>query len=712
MMRIPSAFTLVGFIVCLCHAREAPGAVIYVKDDATGTANGQSWANAFTDLQDALTTATPGDEIWVAAGTYKPTPTTDRTKSFVMKTGVGLYGGFAGTDETTRSQRNWVANKTILSGDIGAAGDNSDNSYHVVVGANNAVLDGFTIARGNARTNNSGGLIYGGGMFNDSCSPTVTNCIFSGNLADDGGGMYNGNSASPAVTNCTFTGNAADYSGGGIYDNGGASPTVINCTFNDNMAGNDGGGIYNVNASPTVTNCAFIGNRVNLFGGGINNHNASPMVTNCMFSGNVAVEGGGMDNDMSASPTLTNCMFNGNEGVLSGGGINNDNASPTVTNCTFSANTSGDWGGGMNNYNASPIVTNCTFIGNTAIRAGGGIYLNSNGRVTNSIFWDNSAALGAEVSTFGGNPTFHHCDIKGSGGSGTKWDSTFGTDDGGNIDGDPQFVNAANPAGTDGIWRTSDDGLALKPTSPCIRTGTPADAPLLDILGNPRLGTPDMGAYETSILIGIISPFGNQTFEGGGFIPIHWATNPAIAGTGVKLEIWNAQGRMADLGYDWNPNGEGTSQFLLPLLPEASDYRIRIISTWNPSLYAESIGLLTITGGPLRVYMPAGGDVWPAGTSQLLWWQSNPLFSGTEVGFELWEGGRKVADLGLGYSPNGEYVNEIVVPSVAPGTDYKVRVISLWNPAWFAENEGFITIQNPGYVPRNEVDANAWTIYR
>jgi hypothetical protein len=79
-------------------------------------------------------------------------PGDPRTATFQMKSGVALYGGFSGT-ETARNQRDWAANVTILSGDIGAEGDNSDNSYHVVTANNtdaSAVLDGFTISGGNA----------------------------------------------------------------------------------------------------------------------------------------------------------------------------------------------------------------------------------------------------------------------------------------------------------------------------------------------------------------------------------------------------------------------------------------------------------------------------------------------------------------------------------------------------------------------------------
>jgi hypothetical protein len=240
-------------------------ATVYVDSNpAITTRNGQSWATAYAALQSVLTAAVSGTTIKVADGTHKPTSGTDRNVSFILKNGVGLYGGYAGFGAIDPNMRDVEAYPTILSGDIGVAGSNTDNSYHVVVGSNTdatAVLDGFTITAGNASP--SSGWDYGGGMYVSSGSPTFNNCTVISNASNwGGGGMYN-YSSSPTLTNCAFSGNSATI-GGGMYNDDSSSPTLTNCTFSGNTAAglfNSGGGMKNDYASsPTLTNCILWGN--------------------------------------------------------------------------------------------------------------------------------------------------------------------------------------------------------------------------------------------------------------------------------------------------------------------------------------------------------------------------------------------------------------------------------------------------------------------
>ncbi|MFN8473726.1 MAG: choice-of-anchor Q domain-containing protein [Anaerolineae bacterium] len=328
--------------------------IIYVIPGGTGS--GTSWADG-KDLAPALRDAPSGSQLWVKAGTYKPTTTSDRTATFALKSGVAVYGGFAGNGtETQLSQRNAnpATNNTVLSGDIGTPNDNSDNSDHVVTGSgtgSTAILDGFTITGGNANGSDFGGA--GGGMVNDGGSPTLINVTFSGNSAKDaGGGMVNGY-GSPALTNVTFSGNSAT-SGGGMYNDLG-SPTLTNVTFSGNSA-RDGGGMYNGYGSPTLTNVTFSGNSATGYGGGMYNAGHSKL-TNVTFSGNKATTGGGMDN-YGGSPTIRNSILWGDTG---GEIVNDYGGSASVTYSIVQGSSAANWwsnnsitnGGG--NLDADPL---------------------------------------------------------------------------------------------------------------------------------------------------------------------------------------------------------------------------------------------------------------------------------------------------------------------------------------------------------------------
>src|SRR5439155_26976177 len=102
----------------------------------TAGACGSTWATACAMQHGLKDVAVSGDELWVKSGSYKPSSSGDRTASFQLRTGIELYGGFAGT-ETTRGQRQVGLGGGILLGDLN--GDDApnfanirDNSLHVV----------------------------------------------------------------------------------------------------------------------------------------------------------------------------------------------------------------------------------------------------------------------------------------------------------------------------------------------------------------------------------------------------------------------------------------------------------------------------------------------------------------------------------------------------------------------------------------------------
>ena len=230
----------------------AVGDIIYVDAGAGGGNDGSCWQDAYVDLQSALGAASSGAEIWIAEGVYKPTATTSRTATFQLKSGVGLYGGFDGT-ELLRNRRDWRAHPTILSGDIGTQNVATDNSHHVVTGSgvnNTARIDGLVITAGYAEI--PGTHDKGGGLYISGGSPVVANVNFIKNYAvNHGSGMATQIAGStPLVINSTFSGNWTNFNGA-MANLFSANPTVVNTTFAGNT-GNNAGAIVNLESGASV----------------------------------------------------------------------------------------------------------------------------------------------------------------------------------------------------------------------------------------------------------------------------------------------------------------------------------------------------------------------------------------------------------------------------------------------------------------------------
>ena len=294
MNRYISKRYLVGFVSLLlcwavCMAADAVAGVIYVKQGAASAGDGSSWADAYTDLQDALSEAVPGDAIWVAAGVY--TPGTGRNDAFSMIKGVEIYGGFDGSEDPGTfdlADRDFSAHETLLSGEIGDAGTTSDNSYRVVENEDNgvdetAVLDGFTITGAKGYYGS-----WGGGMYNNYSSPTVTNCTFSENSAQDNGGVLLLCAPTATFTNCTFRENEAVYSPGGLGNYNSSTAALINCIF----IGNIEGGARNAwDSDLTLINCTFTKNEAAAGAAVSNRDGATLTVRNCIMWGDVGTSG-------------------------------------------------------------------------------------------------------------------------------------------------------------------------------------------------------------------------------------------------------------------------------------------------------------------------------------------------------------------------------------------------------------------------------------
>ncbi len=291
------------FLSCVSSLCAQGSKTYHVTAEATDGGDGLSWTQAIT-LTNALSLAKAGDEIWVKGyeditGHIYKAP----EGGFVLPSGVGMYGGFAG-DETIKNNlptgrhKYQMKYQTALVGDI-ATNDKasqqliiypenttrSDNATHVLTlqmgvtkdntndGNKPTIVSGFLIAAGNAKGANTSANGRGGGIYvvnnsNDGNAQSrffrISQCNFANNYGMRGGAIYVDKSCTnqqSAISYCSIFNNvagkrgASDNEGGGMWIDGTA--TVYNCNINNNT----NGGIRLSNTSKIV-NCSVIANTV------------------------------------------------------------------------------------------------------------------------------------------------------------------------------------------------------------------------------------------------------------------------------------------------------------------------------------------------------------------------------------------------------------------------------------------------------------------
>ncbi|HEX5111804.1 MAG TPA: T9SS type A sorting domain-containing protein [Saprospiraceae bacterium] len=377
---------------------------LYVKQDAIGTNDGTSWTNAFTKLQFALEAASPGDQIWIAAGKYVPTGSTPDSSHFIVTTPVNLYGGFNGT-ETSLQQRDWNSNLTIISGDI--LGDDqpgdfnnhrADNAHHVLIvdaGETQTIIDGLIFESGATRLDansyfpDANDIPYnrwcGGALYIHRSGVTIQNCLFRDNDAVRGSGFF------------------------AFGDTLATIRLVVENTFFMNNHGYNGAASFTQAFRDYKTNyCRFINNSA-YQGGAVFLSNTDAQMEECIFNGNTATYGGAM---------------------LAYHGVNEFNQHPvtTLTNCDFINNSASSWGGAIyvnNSYKASTfLVDGGNFRNNYGTGFGGGIMVEDRQdnqpdeeislvQITNSKFEDNTAFYGGGVDIEPGDDSIR-IDIQGN----------------------------------------------------------------------------------------------------------------------------------------------------------------------------------------------------------------------------------------------------------------------------------------------------------
>ncbi len=388
----------------------------------------------YPTIQEAIDGCSNGDTVIVRSGTYTEN-INFRGKAILLKSEQGprsttIDGGSPSNPD---------------SGSVVTFAGGEDSS---------SVLQGFTIKKG--KGNKSHMFKYGGGIYCESSSPTITGNTITDNNATYGGGIYCDDSY-PEISGNDIIDNTVTFSGAGIYCSG-SSPVIVGNAIRGNRIG---GGIHlTSSSSPLIYNNSISENSCNNFGGGIMCFGSSPTVRNNTIASNTADGGGGIY-AASGNPIIS-CN------VIS-------------ENSAEDSSSSGGGGGILIKSQSGPTITNNTIEGNLAAWGGGGIRCTrSTTEITNTILWGNRAPYGREMAIDDTSAlAIRYSDVE-YGSDSVYVESGSSVDWGeGMIEEYPLFANS---------------DFHLQPHSPCVDAGDPS---ILDACLPPGLGEDrsDMGSY-------------------------------------------------------------------------------------------------------------------------------------------------------------------------------------------------------------------------
>ena len=320
----------------------------YVSKTGANVPPYDSWANAATTIQAAVTASGADDTILIGDGTYYPTNQIEIRDNRIIISANGYE-------------------KVVVDG--GA----TNRCFYLY---DNTTISGLTIS-------NCYKHIYGGAAFLEG--GIVSNCVFTHNSADYwGGAIYLGSRGT--VLDSVFNYNSLSEEKGGaiVVFSGGL---IRDCEFTYNSSTNYGGAVCCYQGG-TVENCSFTRNSANFSKGGAVYCYKGGKLSNCTFDLNYSGYSGGaaycyLDGEFISCTFNTNYSYgNGGAVYLNGGGI--------LTNCTINKSSSLGFGGGV--YCADDgKLQNCTLFNNYADEHGGGIFI-SGGTVDNCDIIDNDTA--------------------------------------------------------------------------------------------------------------------------------------------------------------------------------------------------------------------------------------------------------------------------------------------------------------------------------
>lgn len=525
-----------------------------------------------------------------------------------------------------------------------------------------------TTITGNEMTSNTA-AVYGGAIF--ECGGDLGGNTMTGNKAENGGVCFR--FAGPIHGNDVVANRAKQ--GGAFYQCHG----VIEQNDCRGNSARYGGVAYDCNGE--FRNNRFAGNSGDINGGVLMQCGA--LIHDNEFSENRSYDGGCL---VFCSNEIDNNRFIGNRADGSGGAINTCGAG--MSGNLFENNRANQGGGAIFMFEGS--ITGNTFRGNKS--AWGGAIVRGEGVIEGNLFEANTAANAGAVAAFEG-------EIRSNRFIGNVADVAGGAmfSLGASVHDNVFSANKAQYGGVAQGCKAATFAFNTMADNTAYSGGALHDCPQAVIINNIFLRNGRYAIYVSSKSTSPTLVANNCFYE-----------NPAgayrnfsgVPHTDIDELNAHVRGCVGNIGAD-------------PKLVSATDFHLRpespCIDAGSTSApltadfdgvgrpldgngdgrFGPDIGMYEFFG--VRILNPAAGATWLPGQTVEVAWQSIEQWAGTKVRFELWRGDQRVAVLGEATGSGGTV--KLAIPStLAGGTDYRLRAISVSNPAMVGENPAPITI--------------------
>jgi len=424
---------------CLFVSTLSLSAQVFVDIDATGSGDGTTWADAYTNLNDALLAAPAASQVWIAEGTY----VTPDSVSFFIDKELTVRGGFQGV-ETEATEADPALHETILSGDF--AGNDVTGVYDSMTALDNnrvlfitdtssvsskfvVTLDGMTITNGKVAADFPGMTSFvpfaGGGIFSFArldasrlkftdnrasvgSAITISSATAQGSVFDDitledntsetFRQIYVDGVEDLVIRNSTFNGKGQTKNSGFIQLAGSQDILIENCSFSDLDAG------ASVGAGVSAFNCDDV------------------LLKDCTFDKMKARRGAAFYAEQEADLTIyeqseddfvmEGCTVTNGEVSERAGAIVGFDTNIKIVDSDFTDNTAGSIGGVVYHVSTDTqkyvmVMENVTMTNSSDQGAGGAVVLLTFGRESIDITLNNSTFTNNTTNNSGRGGAFY-----------------------------------------------------------------------------------------------------------------------------------------------------------------------------------------------------------------------------------------------------------------------------------------------------------------